>query len=101
MTLRHFRAVTETGKVYRYTGGSVQIFDGGLLVENVRAVHFSVLDYEELLAANQDGGVGFWPFLRALPQADAPEVGKSMYISNFSSWKVSTPVVEVEILENA
>ena len=100
MTLRHFLAVTEAGKVYKYTGGSVQIFDGNLLVETVRAMSFSVLDYDDLVSAAGEGGVGFWPFLHALPKADAPEVGKSMYISNSSSWKVSTPVVELEILGN-
>lgn len=100
MTLKHFRAVTETGKVYLYTGGSVLIYDEDVLVETVRAVGFSVLVYDDLVSAAGEGGVGFWPFLHALPRADAPEVGKSMYISNSSSWKVSTPVMELEILDN-
>lgn len=99
---KHFRAVTENGTIYKYNGGTVFVYykddEDGYPKETVYPMGFSVVDRDALseCTSNEE----FWQMLRDAPQADAPEVGKSMYIYNFSNWRLSMPVISVEILSD-
>lgn len=100
--MKHFRAITEHGTVYLYQGGTIRVLDGmtGDHKDSVRPMSFSLVDRDELERIEaEEGAEAAWEYLRAAESADLPEVGKAMYITSFSNWRISTDVVSVEELE--
>lgn len=99
-SIKHFRAVTRTGTTYTYTGGAVLLHDpSGLLIESIRPIRFSTLNYQNIRDAYLDlGSDAAWTAVFATERASAPVVGLSIYVADNDSWRISSPVVSVELL---
>lgn len=45
------------------------------------------------------GGEEMWEYIHDQPWAPRPQVGKRMYVTGKAQWRISTPVVAVEEVE--
>ena len=94
----HWKATTEHGTTYTYTGGSI-------VIDSKRHGKYSLRSFMGIEAVDGDKleqletTDEMWDFIRESEDVEIPVVGKAMYLSNFSEWRLSTEVVAVETWE--
>lgn len=95
----HWKATTEHGTTYTYTGGSIWIDSKRHGKYPIRAsLGIKAVDRNAMLAQCETDKE-MWEFIRESEEVEIPVVGKAIYISNFSEWRLSTEVVKVETWE--
>lgn len=71
----------------------------GLLVESIRPIRFSTLNYQDIRDLFRDfGSDAAWKVVHAAERASAPVVGLSIYVADNDAWRISSPVISVELL---
>lgn len=94
----YWKATTEHGTTYTYTGGSIWIDSkrhGKCPIRASRGI--KAVDRSRLEQLGSDAEM--WEVIRESEKVEIPVVGKAIYISNFIEWRLSTEVVKVETWE--
>lgn len=84
--MKPWRAVTESGAEYVSDGSSIRV--NGEVFRNPLLKAIGISDVT-------------WEKINASPPAYLPRLGKRIFVSTYgdSGWRLSTPVVEVEVLD--
>lgn len=94
----YWKATTEHGTTYTYTGGSILIDSKRHGKYPLRAsLGMKVVDRDAMMEQCKTDKE-MWEYIRNSEYVEIPVVGKAIYISNFSEWRLSTNVESVEIL---
>lgn len=92
--MRSFQARTASGAYYTYEGGILRVTRStehdAFVEDTIIPSYFKVVDRTEW-----DSSKSLWSYLETSPSVDGPEIGKSIYISGGSSWRLSQSVVEI------
>lgn len=94
--MTHFRAVTRTGTVYD-GDGRLRIFSPRTGTDVFTPVHQTSIPQERV--AQCTSAQELHALARSLPYVEVPVIGERFYAAGFSQWRLSTEVVEVEVLE--
>lgn len=58
---------------------------------------FKVADREHMLELDTEDEL--WEYLRGLPQADEPVIGKAVFLVSGDAWRLSTNVVAIRVVD--
>lgn len=87
-------ATSETGATYEIEDGFWRHRRG----EWHKTWDMRNVDYETIRHYAPNGEM-FWVHINSQDRAEMPEVGKSLFVSGRDYWRVSTPIVKVEVVE--
>lgn len=90
-------ATTQSGAVYKRIDGKLT-YEGRDGHEYFHNGYIAVLDRDKALEYVKNSGerIGALSYASTLPKAEVPELGKSLFVSAFKNWRISTDIVSLE-----
>lgn len=95
--MKKFKAVTESGTVYDSDGHTIVVISARDGQYPIRPWTMHVVAEEQLKGLSSVAEMH--AFVRDLPEAELPEVGKRFYIAGRDDWRLSTWIETVEVYE--
>lgn len=95
--MKKFKAVTESGTTYQSDGFLIKINSPRDGYYAIRPWTMRVVSEDEI--KDLSSAAELHVYVRDLPPAEVPEVGKRFYVSGRDGWRLSTWIETVEVYE--
>lgn len=96
MKMNNWIAVTESGTVYTYDGHTVRTKNGK---QRSTLRPWIIAPIPRVMVDVASSMQDVWAYLRENSQPEYPRVGLHLYVGSREAYRLSTPVVSLEILE--